>query len=291
MEAFFPMLKMWAMVTLLSVTAGSPEPAGRCPSETAGDGGGGTGSGSGEVSIKTKVYEEGVELSPSAIAEAAIADDLAFAMPTGKRWLDDFAAYSNENPRKSYVVGRSRTISLSAQEAKERACRDAARQLFAIMRPYVADDFVRRQGQQWIVEDLTRRLVSPSGRFVVDRYTDHTQKQYGTLWSHAVLVEVSQPRLTGVAMEYNAMARERQIAPGRMIASIGGLAALIVLTYAGVNAWTKGYFRGRLRAGAVVAMIAGASVVMWAHRVHRDRGLPPAVIVTHDANAQDDLAP
>jgi hypothetical protein len=268
MESLFPVLKMCAMVTLLGTLAAGPEPSERCPSQT------------GDVTIKSQVNAQELSLSASAPA-----DDSLLAGPTGKPWLDDFAGYSNQNSRKQFIVGRSRTISLSAQEAKERACRDAAGQIYPIIRPYIADEFIERQGQRWIVDDLARRLLGGGG-YVADRYTDHTDRGYGTLWAHAVLVEVSQPRLTNVAMEYNTMVREREVSAKRTLASIAGLGVLILLTYAGVNAWTKGYCRCWLRAGAVVLMVF---VFIWARRVNR--GFSHAPMMSHGGDAPGEVGP
>ena len=146
-----------------------------------------------------------------------------------------------------------------------RAARDAAGQVYPLLEPYFSQLRMDRQTERWVIDDLALRINS--GKYVVDRYTESSERRYGQIWSHAVLVEVPSARLRGLGEEYRSTLRNRQVSAGRTVASIAGLSVLILLTYALVNAWTKGYFRGRLRAAAVMTIVAGASVLIWAAKL------------------------
>jgi hypothetical protein len=238
MESMTVFMKFWSM---LVVVAAVPAPAAtqRCPSELAV-----SASGSAEMRMGE------ITLSASG------------AVGSGKPWVDNFAAFSNSIPHKHYIVGRSDSVSVTHQEAAMRAARDAAGQIYPLLEPYLSQLRIDRQTEKWVVDDLAARINS--GKYVVDRYTQSSERRYGQIWSHAVLVEVPSARLRGLGEEYRSTLRHRQVGAGRTVASIAGLSVLILLTYALVNAWTKGYFRGRLRAGAVIILAAGASVLIWA---------------------------
>ena len=177
---------------------------------------------------------------------------------TGKPWLDDYAYYVNGRPRTPTVVGQSRQVALSHGEASAAARLDAARQLYDRFAGRLRPGLRNPDDRAWITADVAAQLAG--GRYVIDSYASRTRRNYGEVWRHAILVDASERRLVALADRYNDRAAARRADVGRTFASVAALVGLIVLTYAGVNAWTRGYIRGRLRAAAVAL---GAAVLMW----------------------------
>ena len=203
-------------------------------------------------------------------APLVIEDDASVRAPTGKLWIDDYVAYVNSQKRQNRdgrppghtpVVGHCRQVALSPEEAQDRALRDAAGQIYDRMKARLHPSLRGADERARIVADMVAEMAG--GRYVLDAYSAFDRRHYGVIWSHSVLVDASSNRIASLVDRHNGRVRERKANAARTFASVVGLSILILLTYAGVNAWTKGYFRGRLRAGAVLALVGGWAVLMW----------------------------
>jgi hypothetical protein len=165
-----------------------------------------------------------------------------------KQWAADPSEFLSSAGDRQWVIGRSTTPSLSGAEATQRACRDAARQMASLIYP------VSRGGErEWASEQLYADLTR--GDMVRDRSVTRIQKPYGELWSAMVLVDASPARMRAVAAGYGQLHDARRRTTARQWMSFAGLFASILVVYAVLNALTKGYFRGRLRAMAVLSLI------------------------------------
>ena len=183
---------------------------------------------------------------------------------TGKLWVDDFAAFVSSSGGKRWVVGRSNVGCLSESEASDSAIRDARLQLLARVRSQRSVP-TGSESEAWLKARLKAELAT--GRLVRDRSVSRIHKPYGELWSEAVLVDASGDRLSAVIRDHDTWQRGRRESTRNSAASIVGLSVVILLIYAVLNAITKGYFRGRLRAAAAVALGCGVLVVGWTANV------------------------
>jgi hypothetical protein len=179
---------------------------------------------------------------------------------TGKRWLDDYASYVNSSATRSHMVGRSRQVAFSHEEARQLACIDAARQMYDRMRGRLHPRLTQADERARVVQGIAQELMG--GRGLLDYHSTQAHKYGEEVWTQAVLVDASDRRLASMAERFNATVRERRANFAQTAASVAGLVVLICLTYGLVNAWTKGYVRGRLRAGAVLGMVAGVWVLI-----------------------------
>jgi hypothetical protein len=112
----------------------------------------------------------------------------------------------------------------------------------------------------WLERRLAQEVV------VADRSVSRVHRPYGDIWSEAVLVDASKDRLARVAREYSAWRSNRHQTVGGAAASVVGLSIAILLIYTAVNAATKGYFRGRLRAAAALTLALGLLAAVYAIR-------------------------
>jgi hypothetical protein len=181
--------------------------------------------------------------------------------PTGKPWVDDFAAYVNASTGgRRWVVGRSGAGCLSEHEASESAARDAVRQLIPRLHALRAVP-PPPESEVWFKQRLMQDILV--ARLVKDRWVTRVQKSYGELWTEAVLVDASVGHLTPILRDHDAWLRGRQSHSRNTAASIFGMSVAVVVIYAFVNVITKGYFRCRLRAAAAFAIASGAFLISW----------------------------
>jgi hypothetical protein len=179
-------------------------------------------------------------------------------------WAEDAAAFLNRaDGRHAWIVGKSTGPCVSVREATEQACRDAAREVMPRLESILINPRRLTAEEREIVR---RRLESDLmlGRLVSDRSVSRVQRPYGELWNAAVLVDASSQKLAPLASEYASMLRSRRVTFAQRIAASAGIFAVILGLYALVNGVTKGYFRGRLRWGAVASLLlAGLAMAWW----------------------------
>lgn len=185
------------------------------------------------------------------------------AAATTKPWVDDLPAFVNATGGKRWIVGRSMTVCLSEDEAFQAAARDAREQLLSRVRPQLPHS-PDGENEAWLARRLDRELAA--GHLVNDRFVSRVRRPYGELWSEAILVDASSDRLSGPMRDYSTWLRVRGDTRRGAVASVVGLSVAILLVYAAVNAITKGYFRGRLRAGAVLSLALGVLAVVYLTR-------------------------
>jgi hypothetical protein len=176
-------------------------------------------------------------------------------------WVDDFPAFANSAGGKRWIVARSSSPCLSENEAFEAASRDARDQLYSRVRTRLASS-CGPETEAWMKRRLSQEL-STSRDLIVDRYVSRVHRPYGDIWSESILVDASSGRLSALVREHAQWYKARQQSRRGTAASIGGLSLAILLVYAVLNAVTKGYFRGRLRAGAAVTLALLALGVIY----------------------------
>jgi hypothetical protein len=175
-----------------------------------------------------------------------------WARAEAKPWVEDFAAFASSSGAKQWIVGRADAPCLSEAESFQAASRDACGQLLARLRERLPrTDDVRNEG--WLRRRLAQELSA--GSLVADRSVSLVRRPYGEIWSEAILVDASGERLSKIERDYSMWLNKQQQAKRGTAASIAGLSLVILIIYSGLNAVTRGYFRGRLRAGAAMTMI------------------------------------
>ena len=178
-----------------------------------------------------------------------------------KPWADDFAAFTNANPGRRWVVGRTGRPWGSQPEASADALASAAEALVPLVRGRLkasrrkaAPDDARLR--QMILKELqTQRLVA-------DRFAQRFARPYGDVWGEAVLVDAAPDKVKTVADAFAHESRELKTRRARAFAAGGGLVALLAVLYLCLNAFTRGYFTWRLRAVTVALAVAGILVLV-----------------------------
>ena len=101
---------------------------------------------------------------------------------------------------------------------------------------------------------------------VVERAATRTHRPYGDIWSAAVLIDTSPNRIRPIARDYDAWRHSRAETARSTGFSLVGLSLAILAIYTVMNVLTKGYFRGRLRASAALALGVGTFFLIYLAR-------------------------
>ena len=180
----------------------------------------------------------------------------ATTAPTTKPWLADFPGYVNAHGGRQFILGRSTRACATEKEAMDQARSQAASQVRELVRTHVTPARFGGESEAWIRSRVAREMSI--GTLVVDRSLSKVKRPYGDVWSAAVLVDASGDRIAPMVREHDTWLGGREASVRQRTGSILGLGAAILLIYAVMNAATKGYFRGRLRVGAAMALGIGA---------------------------------
>ena len=181
------------------------------------------------------------------------------AWAQGKPWVEDFPAFASTGDGARWIVGRSTLPCISEAEAFEAATRDAREQLVARLRPLLGQSYDGRS-EMWLQRRLAQELV------IVDRSVSRVHRPYGDIWSESLLVDAPRDRLSRLAREHAIWRNDRRETAWGAVVSVAGLSITILLIYTAVNAATKGYFRGRLRAAAAVTLALALLAAVYAIR-------------------------
>jgi hypothetical protein len=189
--------------------------------------------------------------------------------PSGKAWVDDWEGFvnSSELPRRWLLAGT--TVPFATEnEARLEARKQAA----IILLDYVRSEFDSRPratvgdrlvgSTRWLMSQLQTALMN--NELIADEHITRENRSYGQVWSCQLLLDAS-PRTLARMVDGFQGAAQRQVE--RSAVTWGGLAALvvvIVLLYAFLNWVTRGYFVWRLRAAAMMIVIAALLAVMAA---------------------------
>jgi hypothetical protein len=181
-----------------------------------------------------------------------------------RTWISDFGAFANAHPRQTWIVARSRHACITPAEARAGAESDAAGMLADLVRQQILPSERLTIGS-WRSEPPVVRSISVHD-FVADRFLQHFHRPYGELWSEAILLDVSEQRLSPLVNERRAALGRHDARASRTVIGVTVVLAAILLAYLLLNTITKSYFSGRLRAGAVVAvavllLVAGAATM------------------------------
>jgi hypothetical protein len=195
----------------------------------------------------------------------AVSEDLALtagAKFVEKPWADDWTLYRNANSQKRYMLASSGQPCSSEQEALDAARKDAVDQLYPIMRDTMNANAalskeVVRVTPEWIRNRLAYSVKSNASKVLVpDTFVQRFSRPYGEVWQASMLIDASQPNIQKLNQSYNQHATSQSKKRTSTFGALAGIAIVIGLMYAFINAVTKGYFMWRLRAVAILVVIA-----------------------------------
>lgn len=185
-----------------------------------------------------------------------------------KPWAADWVGYINADPKNRWILGRSPSPAVSSAQALTAAQKSCVDELTELVRAEMNARAKRNGGARIIItRDWIARLAADSlqrnagGLLVRDTFVQRFQRPYGDVWQASILVDASPEMIGRLVESYSRVARSENSTRLTGFATAGAMAVVLVLLYAFTNAVTKGYFMWRLRAGALLAAIAGVLIV------------------------------
>ena len=195
-------------------------------------------------------------------ANANVSDDPAVALRelTGttrpsKLWADDFAGFVSSRPGQ-WVVGHSPTPCLDEPTAAQAARTDAANAVWQAVTARLG----QTGGPDWLRNRVTADVVA--GRLDADHLAEQFQRPYGTIWTEAVLLDVSPDRLDSLLKSYKGEDAQRHRHESGIREAVGISIFGAWLGYLFLNAVTKGYFTFRLRLAAMLVTAVGVALLI-----------------------------
>jgi hypothetical protein len=163
---------------------------------------------------------------------------------------------------RQYVIAVSHAPAASGGHAVQSARRNAE----ALLYPHVRSQLAQLPGGSRVPDSVVLEKVKWAAMVdagVMDSCVVRVDRPYGAVYYAAQLRDVSQGQMRSVAASTLGASAERRQTFAGMIAGLGGMVLVLGVLYLALNALTRGYFRGRLRAATiVVALVAGAAVLV-----------------------------
>lgn len=179
------------------------------------------------------------------------------AMVDEKPWLTDLAGYQSTFPNSRFVVARSHSSATDEQTARGEAINDACQQVIQVL---------------WDMNPNRGKLISGSLTFtttdleshglILDRFSQQLYGMAGPICRDALLIDLSPAKIQPLANAKFAMIAEQQKTWARILLSFVGMAAVILVVYAFLNAATRGYYAWSLRIAALVLLGVGVAIVL-----------------------------
>ncbi|MBN1125300.1 MAG: hypothetical protein JXA82_09855 [Sedimentisphaerales bacterium] len=175
-----------------------------------------------------------------------------------KPWLLDFPQFQSQDRQRSYVLARSTTSATSQAQAEREAMTQATRQVAHMINQVRARTPDRVLDRSFSVSpvDLERRGM------IFDRFTQQFYGAAGPIYRTALLIDTSEPKMAPLTQEKTAIMRIERITWAKMILTFLGIAGLICIVYAFLNAATRGYYTWSLRIAAIVLGLIGLFIIL-----------------------------
>jgi hypothetical protein len=184
-----------------------------------------------------------------------------------KPWADDWTLFRNANSSKRYLKADSRGPATSEAEALASARQAAVEQLLPLIRSTLRANASMVRGDkivvtdQWLRDRLDYSVKSNASKVLVsDTFVQRFARPYGDVYQASILIDASQPNIQLLNRSYNQAAAAEFGQRAVTFGAAAGLALVIGLLYAFINAVTRGYFMWRLRAAALVVAIASVLI-------------------------------
>jgi hypothetical protein len=171
--------------------------------------------------------------------------------------VENFAGFADARPDLHFIVTRSRETCTSEGEARQQALEDARVQLTKAL------DVQTRSRMGRIPRPAITTNDVLEGGFVVDQFAQSFDGTAGKIWRHAILLDVSGPKLSQLAGLKDQQLHTQKMTWARMGFSALGVVVLIAAIYFFLNMATRGYYEWSLRiAGVILAIVAVISILM-----------------------------
>jgi hypothetical protein len=175
------------------------------------------------------------------------------AQTSGKLWVDDFVAFVNRSdPTNRWLRAGTSDYRATESEARE----EAMVQVYEVLAARLANSAPRSmQPSVTQIRDALNTDSPLNNAFLKDVYVQRVERPYGPVWSCTYLVDASQRNLANLSYLVQRDNTRQVVRVRNVLASLAGLALVVVLLYAFVNTVTRGYFAWRLRAVATLLLI------------------------------------
>lgn len=197
-----------------------------------------------------------------------------------KPWVESGIDRAAQGAGEKRLVARSKRLCPTRSEAEREAAADAANKLIPLIR--TAIERLEAAGSEPSPGIATIRQIRPDdaildhvraemlcGAGVKDQFVQRLRKPYGVVWQQALLIDASDAQITRYAQSFlPQIIKERKAAAQlrwawmRTGVGIILLTVLIAVVYAFLNAATRGYYTWLLRGSMVLAVLAGAVVLL-----------------------------
>jgi hypothetical protein len=179
------------------------------------------------------------------------------AMVEEKPWLVDLAGYQSTHPQTRLLIGRSWSEATEEKVAEQEAVADACRQVNQVLQEMNPQQGSRLSGNLSVnPTDIESRGM------ILDRFSQQLYGIAGPICRHALLIDLSPAKVQPLANAKFALVETVRQSWARLILSFVGMAAIIALVYAFLNAATRGYYTWSLRIAAAVLLVAGIAIVV-----------------------------
>lgn len=179
------------------------------------------------------------------------------AMVEEKPWLTDLAGYQSIYPNSRFAVARSHSSATDEKTAEHEAITEACSQVAQVL---------------WDMNPNHGKLLSgtlsvnptdlESRGMILDRFSQQLYGMAGPICRQAMLIDLSPNKIQPLANAKFEIIAEQHKTWARILLSFVGMAAVIALVYAFLNAATRGYYSWSLRIAALVLLAAGVVIVL-----------------------------
>jgi hypothetical protein len=174
-----------------------------------------------------------------------------------KPWLTDLAGYQSTYPNSRFLVARSHSSATDEKTAEQEAITDACSQVAQVLWEMNPNHGRPLSGNLSVnPTDLESR------GFVLDRFSQQLYGMAGPICRNALLIDLSPEKIQPLANAKFEIVARQQKTWARVLLSFVGMAAVIALVYAFLNAATRGYYSWSLRIAALALLAAGVVIVL-----------------------------
>ncbi len=180
------------------------------------------------------------------------------AMIEEKPWLEDLAEYQTRYPTSSrFAVARSHSSATDEKTAEREAITDACSQVAQVLWE------MNPNRDKFLAGNLSVNPTDIESRgLIIDRFSQQLYGMAGPICRNALLIDLSPDKIQPLANAKFAIVAEQQQTWARILLSFVGMAVVIALVYAFLNAATRGYYSWSLRIAALVLLAAGVAIVL-----------------------------
>jgi len=205
--------------------------------------------------IVTKVQSGVLEVSISPSGQSSQA--VLKAMIEEKPWLTDLSGYQSTYPNSRFLIARSHSSATDEKTSEHEAITEACIQVTQVLWE------MNPNRDKFLAGNLSVNPTDLESRgLILDRFSQQLYGMAGPICRNALLVDLSPGKIQPLANAKFEIVAQQQKTWARILLSFVGMAAVIALVYAFLNAATRGYYSWSLRIAALVLLAAGVVIVL-----------------------------